>query len=40
MIYNEQVIPFENRAGGKGTGILRIAMTDEQLEAARNPSCP
>ena len=32
MIYNEQVIPFENRAGGKGTGILRIAMADEQLE--------
>ncbi|HIX24252.1 MAG TPA: cupin domain-containing protein [Candidatus Lachnoclostridium avicola] len=32
MIYTEKVIPFENRAGGKGTGILRIAMEDEQLE--------
>ena len=31
MIYTEKVIPFENRAGGKGTGILRIAMEDEQL---------
>ena len=32
MIYTEKVIPFENRAGGKGTGEIHIAMEDPDLE--------
>lgn len=32
MIYTEKVIPFENRAGGKGTGELHIALEDQELE--------
>lgn len=32
MIYTENIIPFENRMGGKGTGELHIVMEDAELE--------
>ncbi|MEH2929032.1 cupin domain-containing protein [Clostridiaceae bacterium] len=32
MIHTEKLIPFENRAGGKGTGVIHSVMDEETLD--------
>ncbi len=32
MIHTEKLIPFENRAGGKGTGVIHSVMDEKDLD--------